>query len=128
VGTLRTELDRFPSPEARRVAVARANGRAILSPWFLAASAVVFLAPLVAVVALLSPALPISRRLVIALASALALPIAVVGATLILRRRLRRSLWRELGEAGVPTCVRCGHDLSASKGRACPGCGTEPGA
>lgn len=42
-------------------------------------------------------------------------------------RRARRSLWRQLRAAGVPTCVSCGYSLCGLDSPRCPECGATRG-
>ena len=39
------------------------------------------------------------------------------------RRRIQRSLWRQLTECGVPCCIKCGYDLTGNVSGVCPECG-----
>jgi predicted RNA-binding Zn-ribbon protein involved in translation (DUF1610 family) len=45
------------------------------------------------------------------------------GAVWCARRGIRRSLWRQLGERGIPICVCCGYDLRGQTSHCCPECG-----
>ena len=39
------------------------------------------------------------------------------------RRAIRRSVWGQLNEAGLRTCVGCGYDLTGNESGVCPECG-----
>ena len=51
------------------------------------------------------------------------LPVVLLVLLLFCRRAIRRSLWRDLDAAGVPTCKSCGYDRTGSDGSRCPECG-----
>jgi predicted Zn-ribbon and HTH transcriptional regulator len=41
------------------------------------------------------------------------------------RKTIRRILWRELKNHGIPCCTSCGYDLTGNVSGACPECGSE---
>lgn len=123
------ELDRFPTRRARKKAWRRARDQSWNRPaGFVYVACLLFLLLAAAVVAIrfyIRPhfgAVWVDRSKHIVLYSLLFGYPSLVA--VMLRRRIRSGLRRELVQSGVPTCLSCGYDLTGNESGVCPECGT----
>ena len=117
------ELDRLPTRDARRAAVARAK-REVGKQWLYWMAAVGIIAADVCIVLSL-PALgvPIASSGTV---RGLLMAASMLGLWLLgwsFRKTIRRALWRILVEHGIPCCTACGYDLTGNTSGRCPECG-----
>ena len=120
------ELRRFAEPEQRRKAMGRALSAAQFTPRYLVVIVGLFGLSAFLILASRRWDLPADVRDVIGAWCVFGLPVVVLVLVLFCRRTIRRSLWRDLDAAGVPTCTSCGYDMTGSDGKRCPECGELP--
>ena len=120
------ELRRFPDPQQRRKAMGRALSAAQFTPWYLVAAVGLLGLSVFLIFASRQWNLSAGARDVIGVWSLFGLPLVLFVVLLFCRRTIRRSLWRDLAAAGLPTCTWCGYDMTGGDARRCPECGKPP--
>ena len=118
-----SELRRFPESGQRRKAMGRALSAAQFTPWYLVAVVGLFGLSMFLIFAARRWDLPTDLRHAIGTWCVFGLPVVVLVLLLLCRRAIRRSIRRDLNATGLPTCTRCGYDLSGTKSGRCPECG-----
>ncbi len=117
------DLQRFPDRRRRRAALRRALSVAQWTPWYMLTAALLVGAYAFVIFSLGSWGVPIADWGRIRGWGMVVLLVAGLGLLLMCRRAIRRSLWRDLNNAGVPTCTHCGYDLRGSERVRCSECG-----
>ena len=117
------ELDRFPTQDAKRLAMRRAKNLRNLSGAYglwLVLAGTLFFGWLISAW-LHSVAHQIVRMIVATLLGML----MTIGVLWSISLRIRMSLRRQLLELGMPICLTCGYDLSGAVSNVCPECGNK---
>ncbi len=117
------DLQRFPDRRRRRAALRRALSAAQWTPWYMLTVVLLMGANIFAAFWLPSSGVPIADRGRIRGWGMVVLIVASLGLLFMCRRAIRRSLWRDLNNAGAPTCTHCGYDLRGSERVRCSECG-----
>ena len=120
---LSPDLQRFPDRRRGRAALRRALDAAQWTPWYVLTIGTLMVADVFVMFSLGFWGVPIADRGRIRGWGMVVLLVAILGLLLMCRRAIRRSLWRDLNNAGVPTCTRCGYDLRGSERVRCSECG-----
>ena len=115
--------------EQRRVAWQKATKHSLRGLVLYALSAVVITSAITIPLALLVRfGRPPVRIPPMAIGVAVGMSVSMIGPSvtfLLFRRRIQRSLRRQLVEIGKPVCMTCGYDLRGQTMARCPECGTE---
>ncbi|MHC4219547.1 MAG: hypothetical protein ACYSU7_13975 [Planctomycetota bacterium] len=123
------ELTRFPKGRDRWSAWQRAQAEVHGHVWFILCAAAALGLYGWVVFSLPSLGVPMAWRGLVRGGLMFVLVVAALIGTWAFRKKIRRSLRRQLVERGTPICIGCGYDLSHTTGGRCPECGGEtPGA